>query len=111
MLPSEDLVLLAILNTPLYGWYARRRFPPALNGSVRPKLAHIGTFPVATPEGAQRAAIEALVTERIDLEPARHAGSPPAARGAQTLDAAITRAVNDAYELSAVERMFIAEDR
>jgi hypothetical protein len=111
MLPSADLVLLAILNAPLYGWYARRRFPPALNGSVRPKLAHIGNFPVATPHGAQRAALEALVTERIEIEAAHHAGSHAAARGAHTLDAAIARAVHDAYELSAVERMFIAEDR
>src|SRR5262249_36018125 len=74
ILPSEDRLLLAVLNSPLYGWYARRRFPPALNGAVRPKLEYIRNLPIATPSDVQRASIERLVDRRIDLEPARRAG-------------------------------------
>ena len=65
ILPSAELYLLAVLNSPLYGWYARRRFPPALNGSVRPKLAYIRHLPIATPSPTQRAEIEQLVAQRI----------------------------------------------
>ncbi|HEY4241325.1 MAG TPA: Eco57I restriction-modification methylase domain-containing protein [Kofleriaceae bacterium] len=50
-LPSADPALLAILNSPLYGWFARRRFPPALNGAVRPKWAYLRTLPIAPGDG------------------------------------------------------------
>ena len=91
ILPTADRYLLAVLNSPLYGWYARRRFPPALNGAVRPKLPYIRAFPIATPSPALRARIEALVDARL-------AAADPA------LDAAIAEAVLDAYQLTAAER-------
>jgi methylase of polypeptide subunit release factors len=87
MLPTTDRYLLAVLGSPLYGWYARRRFPPALNGAVRPKLEHIRRFPIAAPTAAQRAMIEALVDARL--------------AGDDTLDDAIFRAVDDIYALTA----------
>ena len=108
MLPSSDIYLLAVLNAPLYGWYARRRFPPALNGSVRPKLAYIRNFPIATPSAELRAAIERLAKQRIELEPARRADAPDAVAQARELDAALADAVHDAYELSPDERALIA---
>ncbi len=95
MLPSDDRCLLAILNSSLYGWYARRRFPPALNGAVRPKLAYVRALPIAMPGPAARAEIEQLVDARLAT------GDPDRAR---TLDAALDRAVLDLYELSAAER-------
>jgi SAM-dependent methyltransferase len=107
MLPSAELYLLAVLNSPLYGWYAQRRFPPALNGSVRPKRQYIRNFPIATPGAAQRAVIEALVAQRLELEPDRRAGVRDAAVTALALDAALDRAVLDAYELSGTERALI----
>jgi SAM-dependent methyltransferase len=83
ILPTGDLWLLAILNSSFYGWYARRRFPPALNGSVRPKLAYIRALPIAPPR--DRARIEELVERRL--------------AGAGALDAEIDAAVLDAYEI------------
>ena len=106
MLPSDDLYLLAVLNSPIYGWYAQRRFPPALNGSVRPKLEHISHFPVASPTPAQRTAIEQLVQQRIDVDPARLASPPDITR---ELDAAISDLVHDAYELTPTERALLAQ--
>lgn len=91
ILPTADRYLLAVLNSPLYGWYARRRFPPALNGAVRPKLPYIRSFPIATPSPALRQRIEELVDQRL------------AAADAE-LDAAIAEAVLDAYQLTAAER-------
>lgn len=110
MLPSADLVLLAVLNSPLYGWYAARRFPPALNGAVRPKLAYISQLPIAIPPADHRAAIERLVALRLELEP-RLRAEPDAAGQACALDAEIAAAVHDAYELSAGERALVAARR
>ena len=107
MLPSAELYLLAVLNSRLYGWYAQRRFPPALNGAVRPKLQYIRNFPIATPSAPQRAAIEHLVAQRLELEPPRRAGAGDAIAAAHELDLALDRAVLDAYELSAAERALL----
>jgi hypothetical protein len=107
MLPSGDLYLLAVLSSPLYGWYARRRFPPALNGSVRPKLEHMRNLPVATPSTSHRSMIEQLTEQRLELEPLRRTGDLAAAAVARELDAAIHTAVHDAYELSDAERALV----
>jgi Eco57I restriction-modification methylase len=109
MLPSADLYLLAVLGSPLYGWYARRRFPPALNGSVRPKLEYLRTMPIATPSAEQRAAIEALVAQRLDLEPARRAGAADAKATARGLDEQLADAVLDVYDLPGDARDLIAQ--
>jgi hypothetical protein len=65
ILPSADPFLLAVLNSPLYFWYARRRFPPALNGAVRPKLEYMRAFPLAQPTRALHAKVAALVTQQL----------------------------------------------
>lgn len=65
ILPSSDLFLLAVLSSPLYMWYAQRRFPPALNGAVRPKLEYMRQLPIATPTRALRSRIEQLVTLQL----------------------------------------------
>ena len=88
ILPDADRFLLALLNSPLYGWFARRRFPPALNGAVRPKLEYMRTVPVADP-GNARAAIAELVERGLAGEPC---------------DDAIATAIFDVYELSRAER-------
>ena len=90
MLPTDDLALLAVLNSPLYGWYARRRFPPALNGAVRPKLAYLTAMPVPAWSDDERVAITRLVEHRL--------------AGDETVEPAIARAVADGYRLSTAER-------
>ncbi len=95
MLPTDDRFVLAVLNSPLYGWYARRRFPPALNGAVRPKLAYLSVLPIPALSTDAMRAITALVECRL-AEPL-----------AQQLDAQIAAAVADAYELSTTERALI----
>ncbi len=97
MLPTADRVLLAILGSSLYGWYARRRFPPALGGAVRPKRAYLLALPIAQPAPPLRAHIEALVEAQLV--------APTAARDAE-LDAAVLAA----YELpaSAIDRLVAA---
>jgi hypothetical protein len=81
-LPTADPAILAVLNSSIYRWYAQRRFPPALNGAVRPKLAYIRALPIAPVAG-----IETSIT-RGDL---------------RALDAAVL----DAYELTRAERALL----
>jgi len=94
ILPSQDRYLLAVLNSSLYGWYASQRFPPALNGSVRPKLAYLCALPLATPIPAARAAIEALVEQRLSCDD-------------PSLDRAIDEAVLEIYELTPAARALV----
>jgi hypothetical protein len=91
-LATDDRVVLAIMNSSLYGWYARRRFPPALNGAVRPKLAYVRALPIATPTPDLAARIARLVDGRL----AGHAD-----------DTQLDDAIFDAYELSRRERALV----
>lgn len=102
ILPSGDRYLLAILNSRLYHWYARRRFPPALNGAVRPKLAYMRRLPIPTPSADLRREIEAIVDRRLALR------EDEAARERDVLAAQIERRVEQAYELSSLERALVA---
>ena len=90
ILPSSDPFLLAVLNSPLYAWYARRRFPPALNGAVRPKLEYMRALPIATPRSALRAKIAALVTRQL-------------AHADPHIDDQLAALVDEAYGLTADE--------
>ncbi len=92
---SDDRFLLALLNTRLYGWFARRRFPPALGGAVRPKLAYMQALPIATPSPDLRARISTLVDAQL--------ATPDPAR-----DVELDDLVCDAYELSRRERSLLA---
>jgi hypothetical protein len=65
-LPTGDRFVLAVLNSTLYGWYARRRFPPALHGAVRPKRAYMLSFPLAQPPVDLRAQIDNLVAQQLE---------------------------------------------
>jgi hypothetical protein len=98
ILESEDLYLLAVLNSSIYGWIAERRFPPALNGSVRPKLPYLRALPVPLAGERARAEIAELVERRL-------ARADPALEG--EIEAAIDAAVLDTYELTAAERRLI----
>ena len=65
ILGTGDPFLLAILNSKLYAWYARRRFPPALNGAVRPKREFIAKLPIAQASSELRARIVDLATLQL----------------------------------------------
>ena len=99
ILPSRDRYLLAILNSRVYGWYAQRRCPPALNGAVRPKLAYMQRLPIPTPSADLRREIEAHVTRRLVANEGRER---------DILDRQIERFVELAYEVSSIERALIA---
>jgi hypothetical protein len=96
ILPSADPFLLAVLTSPLYAWYARRRFPPALNGAVRPKLEYMRALPIAIPPPSLRAKIAELVARQLD-EP-----SP-------AIDRELAEVVNVAYELDPHEAALLRD--
>jgi hypothetical protein len=92
---SDDRCLLAALNSRLYGWYARLRFPPALNGAVRPKLDYMRAFPIASPSADLRARITELVNAQL-------------AERNRDRDRELSTLVCDAYELSRAQRALVA---
>ncbi len=71
MLPTDDAFVLAVLSSPLYGWYAKRRFPPALNGAVRPKAAYLRRLPLPTPTEAMRRVPDVAAAYRLTAEEAK----------------------------------------
>ncbi len=97
MLPTADRFLLAVLSSPLYGWYAKRRFPPALNGAVRPKREYMRTLPIAQPDAGARHAIVDMVERRLAADRVDGPG----------LERSIASAVLDAYALSSAERRLL----
>ncbi|HEY4057859.1 MAG TPA: N-6 DNA methylase [Kofleriaceae bacterium] len=99
ILPSQDLVLLAILNSPVYRWIAQRRFPPALNGAVRPKLQYMQQLPIPRVDGALRDEITSCVEQRI-----RHVAEGENSVG---IDNELVKLVFEAYKLSRKERELI----
>jgi SAM-dependent methyltransferase len=107
ILPSDDRFLLAVLNSPLYAWYARRRFPPALNGAVRPKGPYMRTLPIAAPPKALRDEITTLVDRRLELELLIRAEDRDAVQDAADHDTAIARRIFDAYGIATAERRMI----
>lgn len=94
-LPTDDHFVLAVLNSQLYGWYSRRRFPPALNGAVRPKRAYMRAFPLAEPSSDLRARIAQLVAAQL--------AEPTPER-----DAKLNALVYEAYELSQTQIALIS---
>lgn len=96
-LPTDDRFVLAVLNSALYGWYSRRRFPPALNGAVRPKQAFIRAFPLAQPSADLRAQIANLVAAQL-AEPDRHR------------DSRLNALVFEAYRLSRAQIALVSAD-
>ncbi len=85
ILPTDDRFVLAVLNSQLYHWYAKRRFPPALNGAVRPKREYMQQLPLVEPAPDLRAKITALVDAQL---------AAPTAQRDSELDALICRAYN-----------------
>lgn len=108
-IPSSDRYLLAILNSQLYGWFARRRFPPALNGAVRPKLAFMQRLPIPVPSRDLRGEIESLVARRVALSHSGREDGPSAREPSiEIIDHQLERLVQHAYELSSLERAIVA---
>ncbi len=105
MLPTEDRFVLAVLNSPLYGWYARRRFPPALNGSVRPKAAYLSALPIPRISDVDRRSITELVERRLTTARER---SRDLLAGALELEVQLATAIADAYRLTRAERALLA---
>ncbi|HEY0252309.1 MAG TPA: hypothetical protein VGC41_12330, partial [Kofleriaceae bacterium] len=46
ILPTDDVAILALLNSSWYRAYAQQHFPPALNGAVRPKREYMIQLPI-----------------------------------------------------------------
>ncbi|MBE9231684.1 Eco57I restriction-modification methylase domain-containing protein, partial [Cuspidothrix issatschenkoi LEGE 03284] len=67
ILPTEDLFILAVLNSPLLWWYGQRIFTKMLSDSISPMGFLFETLPIAQPTTEIRAEVEEIVTRLIEI--------------------------------------------
>ena len=66
-IPSDDLYLLAVLNSPLMWWHNWRYLPHMKDEALAPVGYLVAEFPIAEPTAAIRAATETAVRRLIDI--------------------------------------------
>ncbi|MFM6618855.1 MAG: Eco57I restriction-modification methylase domain-containing protein [Dolichospermum sp.] len=67
ILPSQDLFILGVLNSPLIWWYSQRVFTKMLADAISPMGYLFETLPIAQPTEETRAEVEAIVTLLIEI--------------------------------------------
>jgi TaqI-like C-terminal specificity domain len=73
-LPSADLWAMAVLNAPVSWWFAWRTAQHGKDEALRFFTEYLNDFPIPTPSAKNRAAIEALVKQLVDLAGGRSSG-------------------------------------
>ncbi len=73
-LPTEDLYLLAILNSPLLWWHNFRHLPHMKDEALAPVIYKVDTIPVAPATDKHRAGVETCVRRLLDITAASHQG-------------------------------------
>lgn len=67
ILPTQDLFILGLLNSPLIWWYSHRVFTKMLSDAISPMGYLMATLPIAQPTEETRAEVEAIVTRLIEI--------------------------------------------
>ena len=67
ILPSDDLYVLAVLNSPLLWWHNWRYLPRMKDDALNPAGALMETLPIAPPSAVTRAAAESAVKRLLVL--------------------------------------------
>ena len=69
-MPTEDLSLLAILNSRLFDWYARHKLQtlndPWIGGGLRFKITYMKHVPIADRTPEQKSELSRLVEQILD---------------------------------------------
>ena len=97
-LPTEDLSLLAILNSRLFDWYARYKLQtlndPWAGGGLRFKITYMQRVPIADRTEAQKAELSRLVEQIL---------ADPEAEGVRDIEREIDALVYQLYGLTDAE--------
>ena len=67
IIPSSDLYLLAVLNSPLMWWHNWRYLPHMKDDALSPSGYLMGDLPIAPPDNKLRAEVEAIASRSIEL--------------------------------------------
>ena len=73
-LPSSDLYLVAVLNSPVMWWHNYRFLPHMKDEALAPVTYKIDALPIPKPTAAQRSETEAAVRRLIELTQQRQSG-------------------------------------
>jgi type I restriction-modification system DNA methylase subunit len=66
-LPTDDLYLLAVLNSPLMWWHNFRRLPHMKDEALAPVVYMVDTIPVAQPTDKGRTAVQKVVARLLEV--------------------------------------------
>ncbi|MDI1315519.1 N-6 DNA methylase [Prosthecobacter sp.] len=66
-IPTGDLYLLAVLNSPLMWWHNWRHLPHMKDEALAPNPTVLESIPIALPSDALRTAVETAVSRLIDI--------------------------------------------
>jgi methylase of polypeptide subunit release factors len=67
ILPTDDLYLLAVLNSPLVWWFNWRELPHMKDEALSPVTFKMAALPIAEPTAVIRTAVEIAVRRLIDI--------------------------------------------
>jgi len=73
ILPTADLYLLSVLNSPVMWWYDHRYFGHMINDAITPTGEKMVSLPIAPPTDAIRAEVEPATHRLIELTKTRRA--------------------------------------
>jgi hypothetical protein len=74
-LPTDDLYLLGVLNSPLMWWHNWRYLPHMKDEALTPAGFKMEALPIAPPTNETRAAVESAVARLIELTAAHQSGT------------------------------------
>src|SRR2546430_2030062 len=74
ILPTDDLYLLGVLNSPLMWWHNWRYLTHLKDEALNPAGFRMEEFPVATPEAGVRQAVEGAVQRLLEITAQQHEG-------------------------------------
>lgn len=98
LLPTDDLYVLGVLNSPLVWWYHWRTLTHMIGDTLSPAAFKLRELPIAEPTPALRREVEERVAELVEH---------PGTQRARVLEFEIARHVETAYALTEGERRMI----
>ena len=93
-IPTEDLSLLAILNSKIFDWYAKAKYKEKGKASIEFKQKNMMDFPIAVGSEAQKAEISLLVEQILES---------PNSPEAPDIESEIDEWIYELYELTGAE--------
>jgi hypothetical protein len=108
-IPTDDLYLLAILNSSVGWFFLGHTVSKLQRGAYAMQSPYVSQVPIPTPTEAQRDAIETLVRQLLDVEGEGPQACPERSRRTGEWERALNAHVYEVYDLTPAEIALIEE--